>query len=330
MARRALILAVLVAAAGPARAETADPTAELNAERDALIDKITRGVDYDASVKRFAALVKQRDGVVATSAAAVEKERAQKDAERAERDARYKLQKEYHQSADYEVSWRCTLSPDPANPVPSTEGRFKGDWGRVIRKEQIRFPPKNELDEGEPATMLEVKGQARNYVIHADKFSPKRGPVLAEKGDLVMVCNGGEDTDQRLPPTWGPRVLRSGFAVKIAQPPLIAKKARWNPIHVTGTVFFWAIKDVKWKFPPSSFILSNIVIDKDLGGGRYEISAERDLSWILEVPASVKNKDALKPGASVWAIMGNQRFDRGLKKLVLVAEDLEMRYISER
>jgi len=34
----------------------------LNAERDALIEKITRGQEFEASVKRFAALVKQRDG----------------------------------------------------------------------------------------------------------------------------------------------------------------------------------------------------------------------------------------------------------------------------
>src|SRR5438876_12426675 len=109
---------------GAARAERPEPTPELLAERDQLIEKITRGAEYEASVKRFAALVQKRDAVIATSASALAKERAERDQQRAETDARRKLRDEYHKTGDYEVSWRCTLSPDPAHPLPSKEGRF--------------------------------------------------------------------------------------------------------------------------------------------------------------------------------------------------------------
>jgi hypothetical protein len=309
MAERAVYcLAGFLLLAGAARAERDDPTADLNDERDALIDKITKGVDVDASVKRFKELVGERDKVVATSAAAIEHERAEREKKYADIEARRKLRDEYHATADYDVSWRCTLSPDPANPIPSNEGRFEPDWGKVTRKEKTRRPPKNELDEGEPVTMYEVKGVARTYQFAGDRFGHSRKEAFeANVGDLVLVCNGGEDTARDVPAGWGPRVLRSGFAVRIAEPPLIVKKAKWAPIHVNGSFFFWAIKDVKWKLDPSAFILSNIEIAKDLGGGRYEIEADshREMSWILEVPPSVKVKEPLIPGRSVWAIMGH-------------------------
>jgi len=315
--------------AGLARAERPEPTPELVAERDQLIDKITRGVDYEASVQRFGERVKKRDAVIATSAAAQEKERADRQKLRDEADARRKIRDEYKKTADYEVSWRCTLSPDPAHPLPSREGRFRPDWGRVTRKEAIKLAPKNALDEGEPATMYEVAGVARKYVFRGERFDPWRKPFEAKVGDLVLVCNGGEDLARGLPPQWGERWLTSGFAVKIAEPPLIVKKARWNPIHITESAIFWAIKDVKWKFG-DSFILLNLEPDKDLGNGRWEVKSDQNLSWILEVPPALKHRELLQPGRAVWAILGHQRFDIGLKKLVLTAEDLEAHYVVER
>ena len=124
--------------------------------------------------------------------------------------------------------------------------------------------------------------------------------------------------------------MKSGFAVRISEPPLIVKKARWAPIHVTGSFFFWAIHDVVWKPAPEAFILSNVEITRDLGDRRYEIDAGQNLSWIMEVPPAVKIKEPLVPGRSVWAILGHHRFDSSIKKLVLIAEDLEPRYISEK
>jgi hypothetical protein len=325
------IVVLALFTAGGARAAN-DPTAELNAERDQLIEKIRDGVDYDASVKRFGELLGKRDVAVATTEAARAKERERANAERAERDARHKLKQDYEHTVDWEVAWRCTLPADPAHPPPSTEGRFKADWGKVTRKEQIRLPPKNELDEGEAWTLYEVSGLARAYSVHGERSGVDRArPFTAELGDLVLVCVGGESMDGRMPKSWGMRVMSSGFALRLQRPPKIAQKARWNPIHVTGSALFWAVKDVKWKYPPGAFILFNLEIGEDLGGGRFRIALERDMSWILEVPPRVKRPQVpLAPGQHVWAILGNPRFDKTEKTLVLTAEDLEERYIDEK
>ena len=324
-----LTLFSAMAPIGAARAAE-DPTPELNAERDRLIEKIRDGVDYDASVKRFGELLGKRDVAIATTEAAREKERARSEAERAERDARLKLRHDYEHTADHEVSWRCTLSPDPAHPVPSTEGRFKADWGKVTRKEAIRFAPKNALDDGEPATMYEIAGQKHAYVLHGEHVSwDRQRQFAADVGDLVLVCASGERTEKRLPASWGPKI-QEGFAVKLASVPRIAKKARWNPIHVTGSALFWAVKDVKWKYPLGVPILFNLEIGSDLGDNKFRVEIEQGLFWVLDVPPSVKRPVALQPGQHVWAILGNPRFDKSVKRLVLTAEDLEERYIDEK
>ena len=316
---------------GAARASE-DPTPELNAERDQLIVKIRDGVDYDASVKRFGELLGKRDAVIATTEAARLQEKARLDAERAERDARYARRKAYEHGADWDVAWRCTLSPDPAHPVPSTEGRFKGDWGKVTRKEQVRLAPKNELDEGELITMIEIAGIKQPYTFRLDHASHDRKAVLeAAVGDLMLVCSSGEHEDHKLPPGWGK--VNSGFAVKIAGPPRIAKKAKWNPIHVTGAALFWAVKDVKWKYPPGAFILFNAEIGEDLGGGKFRIpihEGAKDLSWIMQLAPNVKPPVPMLPGQRVWAILGNPRFDKSVGTLVLTAEDLEEHYVDEK
>lgn len=325
--------AALLAGPGPGRGATEpDPTAHLHAERDALLQKIASGQDYEASVKRYKELVVEHDRLVASLTQAKEIQLENRENHLKELQSRAKLRDEYHATADYDVSWRCTFSPDPAHPIPSTEDRFKPDWGKVVRRQQLRRLPKNALDEGEPVTMFEVKGIARSYQFAGDRFGygRHRESFDAAVGDLVLVCVGSEDTSRDAPPGWGPTLVKSGFAVRITEPPLIVKKARWAPVHVTGSFFFWAIHDVVWKPAPEAFILSNIEIARDLGERRYEIDAEQNLSWIMEVPPSVKLKEPLVPGRSVWAILGHHRFDRGLKKLVLVAEDLEPRYITEK
>src|SRR5207302_10979693 len=141
---------------------------------DRLIEKIRDGVDYDASVKRFGELLGKRDVAIATTEAARAKERARSEAERAARDARLELRREYEHTADHEVAWRCTLSPDPAHPVPSTEGRYRADWGKVVRKQAIRLAPKNALDDGEPATLYEIAGQKHPYVLRGEHASWRR------------------------------------------------------------------------------------------------------------------------------------------------------------
>lgn len=327
MVRAALIASLLWA--GAARASSEDPTAHLNDERDILIDKIAKGTDLEASIKRFGELVKERETKVATTQQAIEKERATQLKEREEREKLRQARDEYRKTLDYEVSWRCTLSPDPAHPLPSTEGRFKPDWGKVIRKEKTRLPPKNELDEGEPVTMYEVKGVAKSYQFAGEHFDPHRKNFEANVGDLVIVCVSQEDTPRVVPANWGPRLVTSGFAGRITQPPAIVKKTRWNPIHITGSAFFWAVKDVKWKWA-GQYVLSHIELLRETAPGQWEVAGDQDKTWIMEVPATVKNRDLLKPNAAVWAILGNHRFDKTLKKLVLVVEDLEARYVTER
>src|SRR4051812_12368703 len=225
-------------------------------ERDALIDKIARGEEVDASVKRFAALVKERDRTIATSRAAKE---AEDKARIAEREAR----QEYEKTADHDAGWRCTFSVDPKHPVPSDEGRFRADWGRVVKKDKVKLTPKNALDDGEPATLFEVAGQARHYFIRGEKFGPGHPTrdVEGEVGDLMLVCDGDDghhdnterygfrgspdDPSMRVPDYWRGKLQRHGFAARIAAVPKIAGKGRWNPIHVTSSRYFWAIHDVK-------------------------------------------------------------------------------------
>ena len=176
-----------------------------------------------------------------------------------------------------------------------------------------------------------MAGSGRRYLLHGEEAGLKRGqPFTAEKGDLVLICDGGSARDRRLPPPWSDEFIqRSGFAAVIAETPLIVKKKKWDPIHITDIAVFWAIRDVKWKYPPDSFVLANIEIGDDLGGGRWRIDASQGLDWVLETAPGLAHRELLVPGHSVWAILGHARFDKGLRKLVLVAEDLEDKLVED-
>jgi len=324
------IVCTLLLLAGQAAFAVEDPTESMNPERDALIAKIAAGEDSAASVRRFGELVRSRDKVIATSAAAVAQKRAADDAERKARKDRYEAMDAYRKTVDYEVGWRCTLSPDPAHPLPSNEGRFRADWGKVVRREATRLPPKNELDDGEAVVMYEVAGVAGRYQFRGEKFSTKNTPFEAKVGDLVVLCAGSEDTPRAIPAGWGPKLLHSGFAARIAEVPLIVKKTRWQPIQVSGSTFYWAIKNVQWKFPDEAFLLASVQLDKDAGNGRWEVATNNDLSYLIEIPPSLKHANLAQPGKSLWFILGHHRFDRTLKKLVLVAEDIEEHYVHEK
>ena len=339
--RATLSLAAVAALSAVAAAtQPADDPAVVQ-ERDALIDKIARGEDVDASVKRFAALVKERDLVVATSRTAREAADRARQAEREFRQA-------YQKTVDYDAGWRCTLSVDPKHPVPSKEGMFHGDWGRVVKKEKVTLTPKNALDDGEPATLYEIAGQARRYYFRGEKFGsghPSRD-IEAEVGDLMLVCDGDtgehdntepygwrgspDDPSMRVPPYWRGRLQRHGFAARIAAVPKIAQKGKWNPIHIGSARYFWAIHDVKWKYPDGAFVLSDLTVGQDLGGGRWDIPVENRLSFVVEVPPNLPRREIMQTGHNAWMILGHPRFDRALHKLVLVAEDLEARYVIEK
>ena len=76
---------------------------------------------------------------------------------RRRRAAEREFKKEYEKSVDYDVGWRCTFSRRSAASGAVDEGRFRGDWGRVVKKEQVTLTPKNALDDGEPATLYESR-----------------------------------------------------------------------------------------------------------------------------------------------------------------------------
>jgi len=328
---RRILVTLLLSTATSTGYASDDPTESMNAERDALILKIAEGKDTAASVRRFAEMVRARDKIVATSAAALAQKRVADDAERKERTERRETEQAYRKTADYEVATRCTLSPDPAHPLPSTEGRYRADWGKVTRKEKARLPPKNALDDGEEVQMYEVAGAAGKVQFRGEKFTTRNSVFEASVGDLVLVCTSGSDTTHGVPAGWGPRILGSGFAARLAEPPLVVKKARWNAIHVTDNAFFWAVRRVEWKFPDETFLLASLQVDKDAGNGRWEIGTNnRAESFLIEVPPSLKHANLLKSGKQLWFVLGHHRFDRALKKLVLVAEDIEERYIHEK
>jgi hypothetical protein len=338
--RRGIVFFVIVAGGllgGGARGDDGE------AERDRLIALIAKGSDVDGNTKKFAALLHERDKTIATSQAAKDAERAARQAESEARRAQADWRREYERSADYEIGWRCTLSVDPKNPVPSDEGRFRADWGRVVKKESVRLAPKNALDEGEPATLFEIAGQARHYFMRGEKhrLSSSAGDLDGDVGDWMVVCDGGNDAGsrryrtgaddpaERAPEYWRGRLEPEVFAARITAPPKIAQKARWNPRHITSARYFWAIHDVKWKYPLDEFVLSNLTLTRQVGA-RWEIEVDNRLSFLVEVPPSLPRRDALRAGRNAWLILGQPRFDATLHKLVLVAADVEPSYVTEK
>ncbi len=317
---RAVWLAALLGCTGALAAEEGTPTAE-EQERERLIDRLIRGEDVEGSISAFKALVEKRDAVRATSERAREKEQAQREERRAWHEA-------WAKNADSEVGWRCRLSADPAHPRPA-DG-WAGDWGRVVKREQVRLPPKNALDEGALLTLYEVKGQKRTYHFSGERFGVlNRRELEAREGDLLLVCVGGESKDSKLPPAWQEGFVSPGFAVRLAAPPRIAQKTRFNPIHITDNDLFWAVKDVRWKYPADAYVLCVVDVEADLGGGRYAIDLGQKLSAVLEAGPKVPGRELLVPGRKAWAILGGARFDPTLKKLVLTVHDVEAHYVEE-
>ena len=231
-------------------------------ERDALIDKIARGEDVDASVR-----ASPRSSRSATASSPPRARPRRRRRRRALRRAR--VQGGRTQDRRLTTPAGAARSPlDPKNPVPSDEGRFRGDWGRVVKKEAVRLTPKNALDEGEPATLYEVAGQARHYFIRGDELR-RRPPISRSSPTSATWCScatatpastttpsrptgAAAPTTRRCacPTYWRGKLQRHGFAARIAAPPKIAGKRRWNPHpHHARRDYFWAIKDVKWKYP---------------------------------------------------------------------------------
>jgi hypothetical protein len=200
----------------------------------------------------------------------------------------------------------------------------------VVRKEAVRLPPKNAFDDGAQVTMYQVAGQRRLYTLRSTGPALYTGkPLVAELGDLVLVCPmsiESHGSGSPYPPPFRDSLVSQGFAARLKAPPLIVKKVRWNPIHIVGEARMrTAIQQVQWRYPEDGYFLYHMRVEQDLGEGRYQIAADRQ-SFLVEAPATLKNRQLLSPGQYVWAILSHPRFDRSLKKLVLAVEDLEPQY----
>jgi hypothetical protein len=328
-------LSLALAAAVAHAAGDSEPP-EMSAERDRLIERITRGIDSDAAVRRFGELLKERDRISAVSVGA--QERAQAAAAR-----RRQLHEAVAKSPEYHVGRHCRMSMDPRR-APFERHAWDEewvDWGRVTRREEVKLPPINALAEDEHVRMYEIAGQRRRY-----RIADEQRALDAAVGSWVLVCAtreadhdpsyrksrevfDGPSVEDRLPPEWRGIDHHRPNVWAIAAPPRIPDKLRWDPIHLSSNDLWWAIKDVKWKVPADRHAVTYAEVIADLGAGRYEIDAERELTWILEVPPGLR-APKLGPGAAVWAIVGPARFDRSLKKLVLTAVDLEEHYFVAR
>ena len=121
--------------------------------------------------------------------------------------------------------------------------------------------------------------------------------------------------------------LRAFFIEPIAAPPKLAHKRALDPIHIRLNDLFWAIRQVAWKYPPDRRVLASFEVGRAMGDGRFEIAAgDPDVLFVLEVPPQLPRRTLIAPGQFVWVIMGGARFDRALRRLVLVAQDVEARY----
>jgi|GEM_PF-2317815 len=318
-------------------------TPELDRERDVLIEQIVSGEKPDA-VKQFKALIQKRDLIVATSESAKARVAEAERIARTEEQRRDVVREAWTKRVESRLHY-CVMAPDPKDAFIARRPYDPPlDWGKVIRKEKIRLLGKNELDEGKPATMYEVAGVRKHYFVHGEIM---RDPFVAEVGDLVLLCaeRAGYDKTRSddafelwrgdaplYPPSWPQPVQRGGLAARIARVPLIAEKARFNPFHVSRNDMYWAISDVKLHWPADRSIVVDAEVQADLGGGRYEMLSEsgKQYTWILEVPPSLPNKALLLPAHSVWLIANQAHFDKTLRKLVLVAQDLEEHYVIEK
>jgi hypothetical protein len=278
-------------------------------ERDELIARIARGESTEQSVARFAKLHKEHTQRLAREEAQAKDARTAEETRRARRDA-------YRDSADRDIEDHCGLSVDPAQPVISpTDSR--SDWGRVIDKRAVTLRAKNPFAGGadETVTYYTVAGKAQTHLVRGEPHDGWSGRKLeAEKGDLVLVCWSDPPTSH--PPMWDTLsefrayqkerhdearekdrargipediVMRQrvdGWMMKIAAPPRIVQKTRWNPVHIRDRQLYPAITNATWPKLRSPYVLLALEIDSAAAGGRWLVKVHdpylRDLDEKLE------------------------------------------------
>lgn len=326
---RAALFLLVTATAHASGPSTAEIDADLRGERDELIAKLTRGEDYEQSLERFIALRQKWQQRVQEVEGLAQQEKDQRAQLRGET-----------KELDHVVGDKCELAADPLKPPTRAHAFMHADWGTVIEKQPAVIPARKPFDDDEKITLYKVKGLLKTYTISSkgpalwyDK------PLVAAVGDLVLICMvsvHSEGSGSQLPPNFRENILSQGFAVPIKEPPLIAKKKDRNPVHFPGkdNGFVAAIHSGEWRLPPEQRIVSRVLVKKDLGQvgkmRRFAMFASEREEFVLEVPATLRNVELLQPFRFNWVIMGNHRFDRELKRLVLVAEDIEPRYVTPK
>jgi hypothetical protein len=312
----------------PALAQPLPPASpEAIAEREALINKIASGQDYDASVARYTTLYQARQAQKEAVRAAAQQKRDEQ--QRQYEDVRARVQ-----TLDFFVAQHCQLSVDPA-ASGGTVG-MRADFGRVVQKQDV---PRRTASGDEVTSYYLVQGSARTYALSSRSPTQPHGKGLAAAvGDLVLLCyyataNMGDGSDY--PPAFRTNVVTSGAVAHLAAPPRIVDKRRWNPRHLVGESTLAQASRLRPGIALTNLlgkdgrpILSYIHVVADLGGGRFEIAAER-LSYVLIVPPTLTNRELVQPGKYLWAIMSSPGYDEQLGKLTLRAEDLEAYYLRE-
>lgn len=326
---RSVFCLVLCAGAGlplPVAARAGEPsdTPEVRVERDLLIERIAKGDDYEISVRRFKELWDARQ--------------AQRDALKRDADAAKELQKKISADTltlDYRVSIQCVMSADPATPPKGVIWEiYRGDFGRITRKESIQLPPRNEFLPPETVYIYQLEGRQNRYTFSSKEMHTfDRQTVDFAVGDTVLLCRAGMSTHGSggyYPEGWRENVVSTGFAARLTKPPRLAEKKSLNPVHLLGTSRVrMAIERTHWPVPPDQPVLTRMLVERDLGNGRFELRVEQSrhdrppLTLYLDVPAALPRRKLIEAGRILWFIVSTPRFDPQLQKLVLRAEDVE-------
>jgi hypothetical protein len=318
--------------ASAGRERLAEVDVEFRAERDRLIVALSKGQETEASLTRFAAILKERR----ERRAAVLGVEAEELKEKQERTARDKLIAEQQQGLDSVVGERCGLSVDPKKP-PHGAAFMRADWGKVVVKQAGQLKARKIFDKPDEVTLYKIQGQRQSYVFWS------AGPTLwytkpfeGQVGDLVLICSvsvQSEGSGSRFPVEFREQIITQGFVTKIKEPPLITKKARYNPLHSLdeGSDIRVAISQGEWRLPEGLPLLARVMVKEDLGSvgtnHRYLMASGSKGEFLLDVPPSLAHRELLKPYRYSWIIMGGARPELERKTWLLVAQDIESSYV---
>jgi hypothetical protein len=315
-------LCLLTTHAGLAKEEPV-PSEEsaLEAERDQLITKIYRGIDVTQSITALGFVMEKHRKHIAEQTQAAE----QKEQKEALRQAVLNAEKAYLRSLDYTAGTRCHLTVDPKQP--HHHGHVAADWGKVVRRAQLKLPSTNATDDEQEVTMYEVLGQRDRHLLRIESSSTFK----AEVGNWVFTCGHPDKLDRRLPAPWNGPLTPSdeSYLGVLLEPPRIASKGALQPIHLRKDDLWRAIRAGEWKkYPAQRNFLVLLPITAERADGRYEAALFSDgEALILEAPPSLKNCELLKRGRYLWLMFQNPRVDVEQRALLGTLIDVEERYL---